>query len=466
MLEKKLVELKSGKLSPSANLQGFLKKIGESEGKIGAFLEVYEKEAIERAAYLDGKKTKGELYGLVVSIKNNLAFKGHKMTCASKMLENYVAPYSATVVEKLLAQDAIIIGAVNQDEFACGSDCSYSALKETSNPVNIDRVPGGSSGGSGASVAAGFCDLSLGSDTGGSIRCPAAFMGVVGFKPSYGRVSRYGLSDLAMSFDQIGPLSQTVFGAKLAARVISGADERDSTTCGVKPIGETIKQKLPLNAAVPKQFFEGCDKEVSALVKKTIEKLESKGLVNVTEIDLPVLKYAIPIYYLNVFSEFASAMQKFDGMRYGQPWEGSDLISAVSAVRSNNFGPEVKRRILLGTYITTKEFRDAWYTKALKARQLFKSELEKVLADYDLLLGPTMPFAAWKKGQNANNPLAMYLADVLTIPANTAGIPAGSVPIGLTPKEKMPVGLQVMAGWGKDELVLEAMAQAEKIVNA
>ncbi len=463
MLEKKLIELKSGKLSPSDNLSLFLKKIHKDEQKIGAFLEVYENEAVERAKYLDGKKTKGELYGLVVSIKNNIAYKNHKMTCGSLMLENYVAPYSATVVEKLLAADAIIIGATNQDEFACGSDCSYSALQTTSNPVNTGRVPGGSSGGSGASVAAGFCDISLGSDTGGSIRCPAAFMGVVGFKASYGRVSRYGLADLAMSFDQIGSLSQTVFGAKLAARVISGEDERDSTTIGSKPIGET-KPKLPLKVAVPKQFFEGCDNEVAALVKKTIEKLESKGLIKATEIDLPVLKYAIPIYYLNVFSEFASAMQKFDGMRYGQSWEGSDLISAVSQVRSKNFGSEVKRRILLGTYITTKEFRDAWYTKALKARQLFKSEVEKVFADFDLMAGPTMPFVAWKKGQNANNPLAMYLADVLTVPVNLSGICAGSVPIGLSSKEKMPVGLQLMGGWGKDELVLEAMAQVEKIV--
>ena len=414
-----------------------------------------------------GGKKLGALGGLVVAVKNSVAIKGRRMTCASKMLENYVAPYNATAVERILAEDGIIIGSTNLDEFCCGSDCTRSALRQTRNPLDLKRVPGGSSGGSSAAIAAGFCDLTLSEDTGGSIRCPAAFCGCAGIHPTYGLVSRYGVGDMAMSFDQLGPISRDAFGSALLLDAISGEDDRDATTAGskrTKIAGAIDSMPKKLRVGVPKEFFEGCDEGVAKLVWWKIKALEkSQDGIEVEEFGFPALKYSLPVYYLLVFSEFASAMQKYDGLKYGMPWsEGKDLAEVVSEVRDKAFGKEVKRRILLGTYITTKEFRDAWYTKALKARDVLKKEFAKAFKEFDVLAGPTMPMVAWKAGEKQQDPLQMYLADILTVPANCAGIPAASVNAGTHPKEKMPVGLQLMGAWGADELVLKTACAAEK----
>jgi aspartyl-tRNA(Asn)/glutamyl-tRNA(Gln) amidotransferase subunit A len=467
---KALGEIKSK--GASARLEHFLTQIEKRDHSLGAFIDVFPEMAREHAARVDSKlksgKPLGALGGLVIAIKNSVAIKGHRLTCGSKMLEHYVAPYSATAVERIIAEDGIIIGSTNLDEFSCGSDCSKSALRVTHNPLDETRVPGGSSGGSAAAVAAGFCDLTLSEDTGGSIREPAAFVGAAGFKPTYGTVSRYGIIDLAMSFDQLGPLAPDALSCAMLVDTISGEDWHDATTKGTKRTEFVHKlDSMPreIRAGVPKEFFSGCDEGVADLVWKKIKALESAhDGFSIEEFSLPSLKYSLPIYFLLAFSEFSSAMQKYDGLKFGMKWEESkDLAEAVSTVRDRAFGPEVKRRILLGSYVTSKEFRDAWYTKALHARSVLKKEFAKAFANYDVILGPTAPMVAWKMGERQQDPIQMYLADVLTTPANCAGTPAGSVSAGLHAKEKMPVGLQISTGWGNDLLALQVMAAAEKV---
>jgi aspartyl-tRNA(Asn)/glutamyl-tRNA(Gln) amidotransferase subunit A len=428
-------KLKKGLLTPSQNLEIKIKKIKENEDKISAFISLDFEGSRKRAAEIESKKNKGMLYGLIIAVKDNIAVKGMKMTCASKMLENYYPPYNATVVEKIIKEDGIIIGKTNMDEFACGSDTTHSAFKITKNPVDLTRVPGGSSGGSAAAVKAGFCDLALGSDTGGSIRCPASFCKTYGFKPSYGAISRYGLADMAMSLDQIGVFSEDIFGVKLLFDVIKGEDERDAVTKNFEK--NTEKGKI----AIVKEFFEGCDKKIEESVKEKI-----KGL-NFEEISIPSLKYALPTYYLLVYSEFASTMQKYDGLRYGSKAEGKDLTETFSNVRSNNFGMEVKRRILLGTYITSKDYKEAWYATTLKARSAIKKEVESKLNDFDFLIGPTMPMEPWKIGEKAE-PTQMYSADILTVPINICGLSAISIPLENG-------GLQVIARQGDDDNLLK-----------
>jgi aspartyl-tRNA(Asn)/glutamyl-tRNA(Gln) amidotransferase subunit A len=404
------------------------------------------------------------LGGLVVAVKNSVAVRGKLLTCSSKMLEHYVAPYNATAIERIVAQDGVVIGSTNIDEFCCGSDCTNSALKTTRNPIDLERVPGGSSGGSAAAVAAGFCDIALSEDTGGSIRCPASFCGAAGLRPTYGLVSRYGVSDMAMSFDQLGPISRDTLGSALLLQAIAGEDYRDSTTAGSKSMDySSALDSLPkkLRVGVPREFFEGCDAQVAKAVGAAVDAFSNRAGVHAEEFSFPLVKYSLPVYYLLVFSEFASAMQKYDGLKYGLKWQdGRDFNEVVSAVRDAGFGREVKRRILLGTYITMKEFREAWYTKALKARDALKTEFARVFRNYDLLLGPTMPVPAWKIGEKAGDPLQMYLADVLTVPVNCAGICAGTVPCGTT-KERLPIGVQVTGAWDSDALVLKAMKALE-----
>jgi len=467
--KKALQEISSRKKSAVERTKHFLAEIKARDGEIGAFIEVYEKDALAQAAKIDAKvaagKKLGALGGLVVAIKNSVAVKGKRLTCGSKMLENYVSPYNATAIERIVAQDGILIGSTNIDEFCCGSDCGNSALQVTRNPVDLTRVPGGSSGGSAAAVAAGFCDLALSEDTGGSIRCPASFCGVPGIKPTYGSISRFGVSDMAMSFDQLGSISKDTLGSALLLNALVGEDGKDSTTIGVKKQDfakdlDAFPRKL--RVGIPKEFFQGCDAQVEKLVRKKIAAFAKQSGVLVEEFSMPLLKYSLPIYYLLVFSEFSSAMQKYDGLKYGFPLgDAKDFNEAVSQVRSKAIGKEAKRRILIGTYITMKEFRDAWYTKALKARDALKNEFAKVFGKYDLLLGPTMPMPAWKLGEKSQDPLQMYLADVLTVPVNCAGLPAASVPCGEN-SEKLPVGIQAIAAWGNEALLLKAMAALEK----
>jgi len=402
------------------NVHKKLEIIKKKDPEIKAFIEVYEKDAAERAKEID-KKIKtgkaGKLAGLVIAVKNNIAIKNKRLTCASKMLEAHVATYNATVVERLLKEDAIIIGSTNMDEYAAGSDTTHSAFFKTKNPTDTSRVPGGSSGGSAAAVAAEMCDAAIGSDTGGSIRCPAAFCHVFGFKPTYGAVSRYGLVDMAMSLDQIGPLAKDKETTKLIFDVIKGKDPRDPTTSVFKEKKAEIK-----SIGIPKEFFEGVQPDIAKSVKDRIKSLEKQ--YEITEISLPSVKYSVPIYYLLMSAEFSSALQRYDGLRYGAASDRTkDLYDSFEAVRGAAFGKEAKRRIILGTYITMKEFRDAWYTQTLKARSVLQSEFNKALQKVDLIVGPAMPTEPWKFGEKLD-PVEMYSADILTVSANLAGLPA------------------------------------------
>lgn len=440
-----------------------LDNIEKTDPKIRAFIEVYNKEALEKAKLLDQKtkqgKKLGKLAGKIIAVKNNIAIMGKRFTCASKMLENYIAPYNASVIEKINAEDGIIIGSTNLDEFACGTDNSKSAFFQTKNPLDTDYVCGGSSGGSAASVGAGFADIAIGSDTGGSLRCPACFCGIVGIKPTYGAVSRYGLSDLAMSLDQIGPLAQNTKNAWLMLSIIAGKDEHDQTTAEAHKFNLSYSGKPSI--AVAKEFLEGADERIIKNFQLLCEKLKSKDY-KISEISIPILRYSIPIYYLTVFAEFSSAMQKYDGLRYGKTEKQlNNFIEDVKELRGNKFGSEIKRRILLGTFITSREYQEEWYGKTLSARAILKKEFETVFSKYDVLLGPTMSVLPWKIGEKMNNPLELYLADILTVPANLAGIPAGSVPFGKIGKFKP--GIQILGNRFEDAKVLSVMQEIENL---
>ncbi|VVB73734.1 Amidase [uncultured archaeon] len=411
-------------VSAEENLHRKLSAVDKWDKEVKAFIEVYREDALKRAKAVDNRIREGKagpLAGLVVAVKNNIAVKGKRLTCSSKMLETHRAVYNAAVVEKLIAADAIIVGSVNLDEFACGVDGTYSTLQRTKNPLDLERVPGGSSAGSGASVAAGMCDAALGSDTGGSVRCPAAFCNAFGFKPTYGAISRYGLSDLAMSLDQIGVISKDKAVMKRVFDAIRGTDPRDQTT----QLADAMLRKKPAEAkviGVPKEFFEGVDKHIAAGVKKKVKELEKH--YEVREVSIPTLKYTVPIYQLTMAAEFSSAMNKYDGLRYGFTGDrNEELYSSFSKARDAALGKEIKRRIMIGTYITMKEFKDAWYSQALKAREVMKEEFASVMKDVDVLAGPAMPTGPWKFGEKMT-PLEMYAADMLTIAANLTGTPA------------------------------------------
>lgn len=416
-----------------------------------AFLHVEREAALERAR----RAPEGPLAGHVASVKDNLAWAGRPMTCGSRHLERYVAPYTATVVARLEAAGAIVIGKTNMDEFAAGSSGENSAFGATLNPRDTARVPGGSSSGAGASVASGVCDLALGSDTGGSARCPGAFCGVAAFKPSYGLVSRHGLADLAMSLESPAPLARDVGTLARLLSVISGPDARDTAT-GLALAPALAPDELLIG--VPREFFEGVAADVERPVRDALRRLEAKG-ATLVEVALPSVRHSLAAYYVTNYAEFASAMARLDGFRYGTPGEGRTPREAQSAARAS-FGAEVKRRILLGTYVTSREERGAWYDAAVKARGALAGEFERALSGVDVLMGPTMPMRAFKLGERADDPRAMYAADVLTVSANLARVPAGSVPLDVS---GLPVGLQVIGRHGDDARVLAAMQAVEAL---
>ena len=453
--------------SVEEHLHKKLEEIDKRNKEINAFITLSTEEAEKSSKEIQKKindGTQGKLSGLVISIKDNIAVSNTRMTCGSKVLENYIAPYDATVTNLIKKEDGIIIGKCNMDEFACGSDGTSSYFGPTKNPRNIDYVPGGSSSGSAASVAADFSDLSIGSDTGGSIRCPASFCGVYGFKPSYGLVSRYGLSDMAMSLEGPGPFAKDTYGIALLLDVISGKDPRDTVTVQsnnsyLKTVenfkdGDIKNMKI----AYAKEFFEGVDENIKNMILEKIGMLESQG-AKIEEVSLPNIKYSIPIYYLVVFSEFSSAMSKFDGFKYGHYAGGQDIVEAVSNTRETSMGTEVKRRVLLGTFITMEEFKGRWYTKALKARSAIKEDFKRIFNSYDLLIGPTMPTLPWKIGERISDPLAMYSSDILTVSANLAGICASSQPVGEV--KGLPVGLQLHADSLSESKLLKGMRAVE-----
>ncbi|KPC72562.1 glutamyl-tRNA amidotransferase [Thermoactinomyces vulgaris] len=456
--------LSTRELSASDLVEESLAQIAKVDGDVRAFLKVDEEGARKQAAELDKKwansSTRGLLAGLPAGLKDNLCTEGLTTTCASQLLANYNPIYNATVVDKLAEAESVTVGKLNMDEFAMGGSTENSGFHPTYNPWDLSRVPGGSSGGSAAAVAAGEVYYALGSDTGGSIRQPAAFCGVVGLKPTYGRVSRYGLVAFASSLDQIGPLTKNVEDAAYVLQAISGHDAKDSTSAQVDVpdfLSALTGDIKGLKVAVPKEMMgEGIDAGVKERVQAAIKKLEQMGAV-VEEVSLPHSDYAVAAYYLIAPAEASSNLARYDGVRYGVRKQGQNLLDMYLETRSQGFGSEVKRRIMLGTYALSSGYYDAYYLKAQKVRTLIRQDFERVFADYDVIVGPTTPTTAFKIGENINDPLTMYMNDILTIPVNLAGLPAISVPCGLA--EGLPVGLQII-GKAFDEATVLRVAHA------
>ena len=427
-----------------------LNAIKEKDGDINAFLEVFD-DVLEQADEADRKIKAGmnlPLLGIPVAIKDNMLMENKCATAGSKILEGFIAPYDGTAVRKLKDAGAIIFGRTNMDEFAMGSSTENSAYGVTKNPHDLSRVPGGSSGGAAAAVAANFILAALGSDTGGSIRQPAAFCGVVGLKPTYGRVSRSGLVALASSLDQIGPLSKTVTDTEIIYNVLKGQDPLDSTTTTDKTYSKS--KKFSKTIGVPRGFVksEGVDENVRNNFEEAIKKFESLGY-RITDIKLPHIKYSLASYYIIMPAEASSNLARFDGVKYGLHKDGKDVIEDYFKTRGEGFGREVRRRIILGAYVLSSGYYDEYYGSALKMKKLIADELNESFAQIDLILTPTTPTPAFKLGEKVTNPLSMYLADIFTVPANIAGLPSISIPSGLV--GVLPLGIELTAGLGKEE---------------
>ncbi|MFY4776965.1 Asp-tRNA(Asn)/Glu-tRNA(Gln) amidotransferase subunit GatA [Metabacillus sp. RGM 3146] len=454
LFDHKISELKSllhkKEISVTDLVSESYNRIQEVDGKVQAFLTLDEEKARSYAKELDealsSRSDFGLLYGMPIGVKDNIVTKGLRTTAASKILENFDPIYDATVVNKLKAAESVTIGKLNMDEFAMGSSNENSSFQVTRNPWNLDTVPGGSSGGSAASVAAGEVPFSLGSDTGGSIRQPAAFCGVVGLKPTYGRVSRFGLIAFASSLDQIGPITRTVEDNAFLLQAISGTDEMDSTSANVDVpdfLSSLTGDVKGLKIAVPKEYLgEGVGEEAKNAVLEALKVLEGLG-ATWEEVSLPHSKYALATYYLLSSSEASSNLSRFDGIRYGYRTDNAEsLLDLYKQTRSEGFGNEVKRRIMLGTFSLSSGYYDAYYKKAQKVRTLIKKDFEDVFEKYDVIIGPTTPTPAFKIGEKIDDPLTMYANDILTIPVNLAGVPGISVPCGLS--NELPLGLQII----------------------
>ena len=458
-IEKLKADLKSGLTTCKDLTEQAIKQISENH-RLNAFIEVFESSALAQALIVDEKiksGTEGKLAGVIVGLKDNICYKGHKVSASSKILEGFESLYSATVVERLIAEDAIIIGRLNCDEFAMGSSNENSAYGNVLNPLNNSCVPGGSSGGAAAAVAAGLCHVSLGSDTGGSIRQPASFTGTVGLKPTYGRVSRYGLIAYASSFDQIGPITKTVQDAALVLEVISGKDKHDNTCSSEKvesyssQINETKKYKI----AYIKECVEaeGIDSEVKQIILNQIETLKSLGH-SVEAISFPYLDYLVPTYYVLTTAEASSNLSRFSGIHYGHRTQiTSDLENTYKKSRSEGFGKEVKRRIMLGTFVLSSGYYDAYYSKGQKVRRIIHEKTKDIFKTFDFILTPSTPGTAFEFGKNSADPIKMYLEDIFTVQANIAGIPAISVPCG-NHSNGLPVGLQLMCNYFEESKLL------------
>lgn len=414
-------------------------QIRDKDKEIHAFLEVFDNPT---------PLGDGPLSGKTLAIKDNILFEGHKASAGSKMLEGFTATYDATVIKKLRSSGVTIVGRTNMDEFAMGSSTESSAYGPTRNPHDLERIPGGSSGGSAAAVAAGMVDMALGSDTGGSIRQPAALCGVVGLKPTYGRVSRYGVVAYGSSLDQIGPFGKTVADVEVLYNIIQGPDPLDSTT--ITPGTYPITRKFSKKIGVPKDFVEseGISEEVKKNFTEAIEKFKSLGY-DVVDIDLPHLKYVLPAYYIIALAEASSNLARFDGVKYGLHKDGENSIDDYFETRGEGFGKEVRRRIILGTYILSAGYYDEYYGKALATRDLIKQELRNLFRDVDLMLTPTTPSPAWKLGEKSKSPLEMYLEDIFTVHANISGCPAISIPSGFA--GKLPLGIELTADLGRED---------------
>lgn len=470
-IEQASEQLREKKFSAVDLTKAYLEQIKLKDKEIHAYLTVTEDLALEMAHESDERRAKGEsrgvLDGIPVAIKDNIVTRGVRTTAASKILENYVPPDDASVVEKLKFAGAVILGKTNLDEFAFGSSTENSAFGPTKNPHDLSRVPGGSSGGSAAAVAADLCVAALGSDTGGSIRQPASFCGVVGFKPSYGRVSRAGLLAFGSSLDQIGPLTKSVTDAELLYSVIAGKDDKDATTIAKRvDLAEEINlSKLKIGLPVE---FAGTEAAVqaNAKVSEVVSLLSDVG-AEILDISLPHLEYSLAVYYIVAVAEASSNLQRYDGIKYGlsadEGQQAASLFEVYTKTRGKGFGPEAKRRIMLGTYVLSAGYLEAYYKQASKVRSLIAEDFEKAFAEVDVILGPTSPTVAFKLGEKVDNPLAMYLSDVFTVPVNLAGLPAISIPCGKI--DGLPVGLQIIGPKFGDSKVLGVAKAMEKIIG-
>ncbi len=465
-------EVSSGNLKAEDVAQAHLDRVKTEDPKVKAFITLLEEKALFSAREIDLKRAQGKklgkLAGVPIAVKDNILVEGVETTCASKILKGFKAPYDATIVEKLKKEDAVILGKTNLDEFAMGSSNENSAFFKTKNPWNLETVPGGSSGGSAAAVAAKMAPLSLGSDTGGSIRQPASFCGLVGIKPTYGLVSRYGLIAFASSLDQIGPMARNVEDTALLLSSIAGHDPKDSTSA---PQAQNHFSGMPLESirglkiGMPREYFaDGLDPEVRKSVLDAVNNLKTMG-AEIKEVTLPHTSYAVATYYIIAPSEAASNLARFDGVRYGHRAQNVKSLSELyEKSRGEGFGPEVKRRIMLGTYALSSGYYDAYYNRAQKARTLISRDFENVFKEVDFLATPTAPSVAFKFGEKSADPVAMYLSDIFTIPSNLAGNASLSIPCGLN-KDRLPIGLQLIAPAFEDEKLLSLAAAVEKAVN-
>ncbi|MBI2167237.1 MAG: Asp-tRNA(Asn)/Glu-tRNA(Gln) amidotransferase subunit GatA [Candidatus Omnitrophica bacterium] len=432
-------------------IESLTQRVREVDSRVNAYVQ-FDPKKIQRS------QTKGPLAGVPVSVKDNICTRGWETTCASKILEGFIPPYDATVVEKLRQAGATIFGKCNMDEFAFGSSCETSAYGPTRNPWDLNRVPGGSSGGSAAAVAAGEAVAALGSDTGGSIRLPAAFCGVVGLKPTYGRVSRYGLVAFGSSFDQIGPITKTVEDSALLMNVIAGHDERDSTSADLpvpdytKALGRGVKG---LRIGLPREFFvKGLDPEIEKSVREAARIYQKMGAV-IKEVNLPHTKYSVAVYYIVAVAEASSNLGRFDGVQYGFRAAHGNLRDLYFETRDQGFGEEAKRRILLGTFVLSAGYYEAYYLKGQKVRTLIREDYTKAFDEVDLLLTPVSPTPPFKLGEKLTDPLTMYLSDIFTISVNLAGVPAMALPSGFT-KSGLPIGMQLIARPFQEETIFQA----------
>jgi aspartyl-tRNA(Asn)/glutamyl-tRNA(Gln) amidotransferase subunit A len=493
-----LAQLEAGEVTSSELTAAFLERIDRLDGRVGAFLRVDREAALEQAAAIDRKRSDGKplgrLAGLPVAVKDVLATRGQPTTCASRILENFRPPYDATTITALKSADAVLLGRTNMDEFAMGGSTENSAFQPTRNPWDLDRIPGGSSGGSAACVAARMAPLAVGTDTGGSIRQPAALCGVTGMKPTYGRVSRYGLVAFASSLDQIGPLGQTAEDAALLLEVLAGHDPLDSTSID-RPVPEysrTVRQPLAgLRLGVVREHFaEGLDAEVEAAVREALGVYESLG-AKVKEISLPHGKYAVATYYIIAPSEASSNLARYDGVHYGYRTDNREMLAELEAerkrleeagdrarlddldnalvrmyrrTRAEGFGPEVKRRIMLGTYALSAGYYDAYYLKALKVRRMIRQDFDRAFEDVDLIAGPVTPSPAFKIGEKADDPLSMYLFDLYTVSTNLAGIGGISIPCGQS-SAGLPIGLHLQAPPFEEERLLRGASMFQQATD-
>ena len=450
-------KLNNKEITATEIVKAYCDRIKEKEPEINAFITTYLDEAKNKAKDMEEKGREGSFSGIPIGIKDNICIRDTKTTCASKMLENFIAPYDATVIEKLKKENIINLGKLNMDEFAMGSSTEHSSYKVTKNPWNLNKVPGGSSGGSAVAVAANMVPWALGSDTGGSIRQPASLCGVVGLKPTYGLVSRYGLVAFASSLDQIGPITKDVTDCAILLNLIAGKDERDSTSedSGNKDYTLALKKDIKgLKIGVPKEFFaDGINEEVKTKLKEAINIYKDLG-AEIEEFSLDIAKYALATYYIIADAEASSNLGRFDGIRYGyRTPQYADLKEIYKKSRSEGFGPEVKRRIILGTYVLSSGYYDAYYKKAQQVRTFVTREFDRAFKKYDVILTPTSPTVAFNIGEKTSNPKEMYLADICTVSINIGGVPAISIPCGVD-STGMPIGMQLIGNKFQEETIL------------